>query len=416
MQTVRALAVLTSIAALAACGGGGGSTVPTASVNPVSPVQVQQGPSGPTATAAPSPAAGHPTPAPTAPASSPSAAPLSGALQNGVEWPTNFVPYASSSIWNRPVRNTTNPTLLANSAAIVAVAESGDRGTMIRSSEFGAPDAVSHPVVFASASDPTVTTHCALYCNPATVQSTIHIPAKARPASGSDHHLGVVQPDGTEDDMWLVTDPGRDWRSGDTVTYGGGANCGNFYTGPGVTTNAATAGGACLAAGLVRAAELRNGVIPHALFMTIACAATNYVYPASQQGDNRCTGGGPHVPFGAHIWFSMSDSAIDALAIQPWEKAILHALHNYGGYTMDSGGQTLDHATGLVNVMMEDGAQFNPFGTTPAMTSYAQSQGWTPSQMGPSTEYIGSQNWDPAGIAWGNYLQVLDPCYAQGTC
>jgi hypothetical protein len=119
---------------------------------------------------------------------------------------------------------------------------------------------------------------------------------------------------------------------------------------------AATAGGACLAAGLVRASELSAGLIPHALFMGTECVATEYLPPASQQGDNRCVGPGPHVPFGAHIWLDLSKDQIEILHAMPWEKALLRALHDYGGFIMDAGGERQDHTGSVVGVELEDDA------------------------------------------------------------
>jgi hypothetical protein len=229
--------------------------------------------------------------------------------QNGTEWPRSFRPYGWDSLWNRKLPS--HPKQYWNSDAIIHRAEDDDLGPSIRTHEYGAGWDFSHPIVFASISDPVVTTVCNKYCEGASFPPAIHIPARARAASGSDHHLGVIQPDGNEVDFWLVHahsrgatyhEPQDDWKKGDRIVAGSIAMCGNFYTGRGIMKGAATAGGACLAAGLVRQSELAAGLIPHALFMGTQCVATEYLPPASQEGDNRCVGRGPHVPFGAHIW------------------------------------------------------------------------------------------------------------------
>ncbi len=361
-----------------------------------------------------------PAPVPTAaPSAVPSATPAPAAvtLRNGAEWPSGFRPFSPSSPWNRPLTNTTNPRLLPNSDAMVALAESGGSDAQIFTNEYGVGTDYSHPVVVASTADPLVTPHCTVYCNPAYLTKPIRIPAKARPSSGSDHHLSVVQPDGTEVDMWLVHragGDGADWQNGDTANYGGGNTCGNFYTGTGFTSNAATVGGACLGAGVVRAAELAAGVIPHALFIVTACMDRSYVFPATQPGDYVCKGGGPNVPNGAHVWLDLSDAAIDALAVRPWEKTILHALHQYGAFVGDTKGVTPAHTDNLNQIRFESNAQFVPFGAASAMDGVAKSLGWNPVSVGGATRYVGSDDWQP--VNWKQHLHVVDPCYAQGTC
>jgi hypothetical protein len=370
------------------------------------------------ANAAPSPSTA-PTSAPTSvPTTTPTVAPTSApsTIQNGVEWPTGFRPFGPSSPWNRPLTNTTSPRLLANSDAMVSLAESGGSDAQLFTSEYGVGTDYSHPVVVATASDPLVTPHCTVYCNPVYLTTPFHIPAKARPTSGSDHHLSIVQPDGTEIDMWLASRAAGagDWQNGDTVNYGGGNTCGNFYTGSGFTANAATVGGACLGAGIVRAGELASGVIPHALFLVTACMDHSFVYPATQPGDYICSGAGPHVPNGAHVWLDLSDAAINALSINPWEKTILHALHQYGAFVGDTKGITPSHTDNLNQIRFESGAQFIPFGAASAMDTEAKSLGWNPVSISGATRYVGSDNWQP--VNWQQHLHVVDPCYAQGTC
>lgn len=353
------------------------------------------------------------------------------ALRNGVEWPVGFRPYASSSIWNTRVRNLTHPRLLPDSAQIIAVAQADHNKSpagSLRTQEYGATDAVSHPIVFATSDDPLVRTACTRYCNDwgkngVGTPPRIRIPRKARPATCCDHHLAVVQPNGDEIDLWDVHDlPGRDWQTGDTIAFSNGQNAGSFFSGRGqmgngLPDNAATAGGAALAAGLIRESELATHSIPHALFMLTNCVAKRHVYPAIQDGDTICSGAGPHTPFGAHIWFSMSDAAIDALPGSADTKTVMHALHRYGGYIMDSAQGNMDHTDGYV-VMLEEGAQFEPFGVPSPMTVYARTHSWSHSPMASRiapyvTEYALP---DTTGVNWSRYLRILDVCYAERTC
>ncbi|HEV3157838.1 MAG TPA: hypothetical protein VGZ00_10870 [Candidatus Baltobacteraceae bacterium] len=306
--------------------------------------------------------------------------------------------------------------LYANSSAIVALAYSAGSGPTIRTQEAGQYD-VWHPIYFALASDPLVNTKCTLYCNGISTPATIHIPAKARAAQGSDHHLGVVQPDGTEIDFWLVSDIGRDWKTGDTVTYGGGGNCNNFLSGPGIGSNEATLGGACLASGIVRATEMQAQAINHALFLVTGCldpGANSYVYPATQAGQH-CTGPGPNPYDGMRVQLDLTDAQINALSVTAWEKTILHALHDYGGYLMDTGGGDMPHTDGLVGVMFESPEPYAAYGNAVPLDAWAQSVGWQAITIaGAGTRYIGADPWTP--LNWAQHLRIVDPCYAMGTC
>ena len=327
--------------------------------------------------------------------------------------------------------NLTNPILYANSDTIIKNVENNDRGPDVTTSEYGPGYADGHPIVFASRSDPVVKVKCTRYCSNPRIPTTIHIPAKARPAAAGDGHLGVVQPDGTEIDFWAVT-PNQpqyvsDWTSGATLTAQGAANCGNFYTGPGSVYAATTVGGACLAAGVVHFNELISGSIKHALFMTTSCFQANtFVYPATQNGDVNCTAA-PNAPLGAHIWLDLSDAQVNALPLVAWEKTLLRAMHDYGGYLMDSGGSPTPYANGFTAFAhVEDDAQYVAFGKSSPWAAWARSQGWNPRPIPPAsagyiwaTRWISpSSPWNPLASVggWARHLHVVDPCYAKGVC
>lgn len=316
--------------------------------------------------------------------------------------------------------------LLSNSAGIVQTAESSNTSPTVHTQEYGAGYDTSHPVVVATSTDPLVKTSCTTYCNGVNVPASIYVPAAARPAGGSDHHLGVVQPNGAEIDLWEVsqntTSAGsvsRNWQSGDTLYYGSGSSCSNFYTGSGEYGVAATAGGACLAAGLVRAAELNAGLIPHALFLTTNCVANYYVYPASQTAMVCSNAGALNVPLGARVQVIDTAAQIRAMGLPSWQTTILIALHTYGGYIMDTGAPASQTA-GLIDVTFEDDAQFAAFGTSPSpMQAYGAANGWTPVTIGGSAiRYVAAGPWDPFGASggWAAHLRIVSSCYAQGTC
>lgn len=357
-------------------------------------------------------------------------------LRNGAPWPATFRPYGAQSIWNVRVSNLEHPRLLPRSEEIVGLVERNDRGTVIHTLEAGAGWDEGHPIVFASSADPIVRLHCTLYCD-RPYPKEIHIPAKARPGSGGDAHLAIVQPEGAEIDTWAVANnslQAPDWTNGATLAAGNIVDCGNFYSGPGRTLQegASTVGGACLAGGIIHYNELMTGHVEHALFLGTACAAANtHVYPAVQDSDARCTGPGPDAPIGSHVWLDVPDSRVDALPIHRWEKAILRAMHHYGGYIMDTGCQAPHcpaYSDSLLDLMLaqEEDVQYIAFGAPSPWVTYAESHGWSPipirarnSNYKAATRWLFTDNWNPLAAIGGwnsGHLHILDPCYAKGPC
>ena len=347
----------------------------------------------------------------------------SQSFANGAEWPSNFRPYGPESMWNRAMPADRIPRFLPDSDAIVRLGEQNAPGRPVRIGAWGSGWDEGHPIVFASTTDPLVVPHCRVYCNPVYLTKRFRIPARARPGDGGDHHLGIVQPDGTEIDLWAIVQPNptADWKAGDTLSYGGGNYCGNFFSGPGFGRETSTVGGGCLAAGIIRAAELRDGSIRHALVTAIDCGAASFVFPASQATDTVCTAPGPHVPNGAHLWLDLSDEQVEHLAVEQWEKTVLRALHHYGAYVEDTTTHGARNANGLFVPIFEDDAQYAPFGVESPILRWARAQRWQPVRVpGRSGEYHDTtwyrftEHWKP--VDWAAHLHIVDPCYAEGNC
>ncbi|MDB5042416.1 MAG: hypothetical protein JWN27_3142 [Candidatus Eremiobacteraeota bacterium] len=133
---------------------------------------------------------------------------------------------------------------------------------------------------------------------------------------------------------------------------------------------------------LVAANELKAGNINHAIFLGIVCAAGHtHVFPAVQDEDARCTGRGPHTPIGSRVWLDLPDSRIDALPILDWEKTLLRAMHQYGGYIMDTGCHATNcpaYADSIMNFMLaqEVDLQYVAFGAPSPWVKYASTHGW----------------------------------------
>jgi hypothetical protein len=410
------------IAVLCACGGGGASApvVPGTSTALSAPAPAAKATAGATAAAT---ATAMPSASPSAiPTVSPTVAPAGcgaePALQNGVEYATGWAPYAcATSPWN--LRVSAGPTYASYSSAVVATEFAGGNTQPVREEEAGPYD-YGHPIYYASASDPLVSVHCVSYCDTIDnggLPASIYLPAQARPAGGADAHMAVIQPDGSEIDMWSTTAPAGNWVSGATVTAQSVADCGNFARGSGFTPTgpAATAGGACLAAGLLRANELLAGSIDHALALVAQCVV-GWQYPAyANASSDTCTSGqGPAL--GGRLWYDVPDATTNAnTALRPWEKAILNALHDYGGYLEDdfAGGSGVSG----IGFMAESGEAPWAFGQPDPFAALA-AQGWNVVTVSGSftPRYVGADPWQPTGVNFAAHMHWLDPCSARGSC
>jgi hypothetical protein len=93
----------------------------------------------------------------------------------------------------------------------------------------------------------------------------------------------------------------------------------------------------------VRAAEIMSGHIPHAIYLSVDCAAANpdgspsMVFPATGQA-GACPQGANRPPLGAHFFLDYTQDQLDELFAQLplWQYAILEALTKYGGYFGDT--------------------------------------------------------------------------------
>lgn len=317
----------------------------------------------------------------------------------GKVWPDgSWRPYAASSAFNKPVP--ANPTVRANSAAVIAklLASGGGPGNVTA----GAPASgdYTHPHVWSRPTDPLYTIHCTKYACDDLEGRQVRIPVGARPAGGGDGHLAVIdQTDGTTVDLYEASVPSG---NGGTLNVGsGGVSDTDDGTGLSVDVDGdgrlgeATAARFGLLAGIIRAQELAAGRINHALFITVPCGATSpaFVAPALK-GGSFCADNTDRVPMGARLWLDMTQAEIDALAIPAWKKTILRALREYGAYMGDTGGPP------SFGLMLESDATYTAFGTPSAMVTFAQQNGWSLYQG----YYVGTVR---TGVPWDR-LRVLD--------
>src|SRR5690606_403262 len=127
----------------------------------------------------------------------------------------------------------------------------------------------------------------------------IRVPDGARPAGGSDGHIGIVQPDGWIYEAWQA-------RIADGVLSASIA-ARSRYDGPGIITKAMqqddrTIGGLTasyfgLHAGVIRGPELLAERIEHALFVSVVVGAedTSFGFGTVPPGHNGAGGAGSSV-------------------------------------------------------------------------------------------------------------------------
>ena len=183
------------------------------------------------------------------------------------------------------------------------------------------------------------------------------------------------------------------------------------------TRAAATAARFPSLGGRIRAVEMENGLIRHALFLSAANMDDfGCVYPASQTAapfENTGT-----IVYGTR--FQLKDEPvagtdwetwISQLGLPGWQRTILTALHDYGGYLGDR------TTNGGFIIGFESGMGYTAFGRTDRLA------GWAAFADDPSTAADGilfnpvtgsfELTFDPR-VDWSAILRAVRP--AQGTC
>jgi hypothetical protein len=265
------------------------------------------------------------------------------------------------------------------------------------------------PVYPARLTDPLVKVVCQ-WCSDSGV--SIHLPALARQAGGSDGHLSALQPNGVEYDFWGVSS-NPPYANGSTLkaltesSYNvNGTSRGPRYVAPAFNSAGATAGGVALSVGQIYPSELAAGVIAHAIAISLPCSNASWVFPATQTTGICANGQG--APLGTRLWWKMSDNSTNALNAPNDLKTVLRALHHWGGFFIDGGGLGSRLANSEPIWLYGNGVNND--------LSYAQhAPGWQ--------HVVGSNGVDrwllqASGNAIGvtKYLVFLDPCVTNGTC
>jgi len=319
-----------------------------------------------------------------------------------------FRPYSDASPFNQPI---INPVVHPHSSQLVeaALSVSHSLPSPVTTDRTPSKD-WSHPIYFASTTDPLMTISCSGY---SLNGHKIYVPAKAQPAGGGDGHMFVVQPDGWEYCFWQA------YRSGNLLKVATAYR--QRYDGLGIVTPAMTktdptVGGTTASyfgghAGMIRANEWTAGRITHALFLVIQHGASDlsFGYGELKPGANGRGGAGSSVypafkgdasggtaPMGARFWLDMTADEIAMSTAPAWEKTIAHAVATYGAYFGDTGGAGFSFMTESAIMYTSLGLP-SPFDQIATVSGLHKDPTW-----GYTFGFTGR-------IPWGSRLRVVVP-------
>lgn len=327
-------------------------------------------------------------------------------------WPgATWRPYAASSPFNQPIpaRVRVHPRSREMVRRILAFGQPAP----IVAGTGGTEDDFNHPTYYARRGDPLYTLAPYERWGRSEVRGRrIRIPARAKPAPGDDGHMTVVQPDGWEYDFWRVRSKPR---GGGVLRFAWGGRVRIDGDGLGGRATAAHFG---TLAGIVRPPELAGGVIDHALFVVVSCAArggrfgygtvtprprgvSSFVHPARGGGSPCPARLRDAPPLGARLQLAMSEAQIAALGLPAWKTAVLRAFARYGGYIGDTGGPGFAIKT-------ESSLTYTAFGRPDPLLAFGRSA----HALGDPhvREFEGRYLFDLAdGVDWARHLRVVVP-------
>ena len=275
---------------------------------------------------APSPVpAPTPSATPPPPATAPSGSPLDSIVSSGFHSLLSPGPFGTAS----PQWSDANA-WQADSSVFADRLRSVVTSAVLTVSSYGVA------VVVASASDPLVTVTNTNNWGTVTGTTSFRAPAAAKPASGTDGHLVVVQPDGSAIEMWKASR-----QANGNFTAGAVARSLNGQHG--FNTAGCRGSSFALAAGVIDPLEVKAGTINHALLMILPTSVVKRaaVWPStSTDGTNYSA---DSLPEGARL---ILDPNADLSKLTALERAVAVALQRYGAYLGDkTGGTDLSFAT-----------------------------------------------------------------------
>jgi hypothetical protein len=235
-------------------------------------------------------------------------------------------PFASSSPFNLRIKAA--PALDRNSAAMVARA--ARRGAV-----YANLYAYGIPIYTASSTTPRYRVTCAMegeWGSCPLSQRPMPIPVGARPSTGSDGVLTVIDPQtNTVGEYWQAARAGGTW----TASWGAVNSLSGSGWGGG-----STGAGASRLAGVIRVAEIKRGVIEHALVLQSDNVCSRVVRPPALKTDGTSTRS-DCIPEGSRLQLDPSIDLRTMRGLTPAERTVARAMQIYGGYLIDRGGTSL---------------------------------------------------------------------------
>lgn len=249
---------------------------------------------------------------------------------------TSDQPFASNSIWNTAIGS--GATFESSGGTKTAKLLSG--GTYINSN-----NGYSISVNIASTSDPTATVSVSSPSN----TFSHRMPTGATISAGSDGNLDVVVGQYLYE-YWQVT-------KNSNTSYSANSGYKVDLLGSGINTGIRAASFSTLG-GLIRATELTNLSITHAIVMAIptSYAKHGYVWPAASEDWNGSTAYSGTIPLGS--LFSIPGTVnLNSLGLTNQGLALARALQDYGVYVGDTSSQVTLYAE--PSVQANNGSGYN---------------------------------------------------------
>jgi len=232
-------------------------------------------------------------------------------------------PFSSTSFWNTALGS--GAAFEAASGAMTSSFLSG--GCYINCEQW------SIPVVNATAADPSATVRTS-----PTWAWNYRVPANTQIAVGTDGHSVITQPDGaTAYENWVM-------KKVTATTWTSGFQVKTDLKGDG-GTNGVRAAGVSALGGLIRAHEIQELRIPHALALAIPRSKLKLgpVWPANRQDGNAGSSYRGPIPMGTLLGIP-GNVDLAALALSPEGLALAMALQDFGAYVVDAAGGTVLYA------------------------------------------------------------------------
>lgn len=256
-------------------------------------------------------------------------------------------PFAATSAWNDPIG--TNVRTDANSARWVDhIASSGSQATLLN----------RVTIYDADANTPKVRVNCVnTDWGPCLDNQLVPIPANAVPAGPIDN-LTPDDDNGMEVIDWSTGKHYDFWRVRKNAN--GGWTCDYCSVGSISSDGRDTAtvgAGVSRLAGVIRASEIAQGRIDHALVFASNFSAASFRYPATKSDGSNMVGAPLPMPEGARIQLDPSVNCDALPGASRGEVTICKALQTYGAYNIDNGGY---HALGFDFEMPHPG-QASPY-------------------------------------------------------